>query len=358
VAISPAAQAMNRSAHTLGDLKTLAQSSPADAQKYLTQVESSLRGLGQTAEADAVKALLADANGTLVERIAANEARLGNVFPATAADWGRVQGQRTDTVGFTTTTPAPAYTPPQFVVGEFKKNDAGQTVFLTTGGRELAVASSPLQRRMLQMTGNMCEGFLGDGPIALQGSIGEDNKTFNVEAFALNADGKFGTFTFGRVKLEGDKVSITSPRADVEITNEELKKRLKAMDQLAVILPGAPKELDGKVVYDQMPAELFGMGRFKQLNPQVTGDTATLPADMANSHFKDKPVIFPAAQAGRANHNSRLFLRGMVELDANGAAAKFVASYASNKVDSYGLSYGAAVADADAVQSAVVQDIV
>ena len=145
MAISPAAQAMNRSAHTLGDLKTLAQSSPEEAQKYLGQVESSLRGLGQTAEADAVKALLADANGSLVERIAANETRLGAVFPATEADWGKVQAQRTDTVGYTAS-PTPTLSQPQYISGEFKKNDAGQTVFVTTGGRELQVASSPLQR--------------------------------------------------------------------------------------------------------------------------------------------------------------------------------------------------------------------
>lgn len=354
MAIAPAARQMNLSSHTLADLQALAQAEPQKATEYLTHVERALRTSGKTAEADTVAALLCK-TGDLFERVTASADQLTAIFPKAAADWANVQLERAATIGYDTSVTGP---PPQFVQGQLSVAP-GKLLFTTDGGRELELAPSPLSRKPLQMGNDMMEGFIGDGPMTLSGTLGEDNKTFNVEGYALNSDGKFDDFTYGRVTVAADQVTIDGPRGPVEITNPELQKVLRAMPRFAVIVPGAPEEQDGKLVMGKGTDTLIGLARFKEAPPAAaTGPTVSMKANMADNHFIEKPLVFPAEQLGRANHGSRLWARGMVELDPAGQAVCFKASYVSQQLDRRTLPMGTASQDADPVQAAVMQDIV
>src|SRR6185436_3537467 len=129
--------------------------------------------------------------------------------------------------------------PVQFISGTVHKGEDGTTTVTTDGGRQLKLGQSPLAGIPLQMSNAMLEGFLDEGRLSLMGTIGEDGKTFNVEAFTLNTDGKFDSFAFGRVKVTGEDVQIESPRGLVDVTDPELKKVLAAFPRLAVAIPGA-----------------------------------------------------------------------------------------------------------------------
>lgn len=356
MAISPAAKALNVSAHTLGDLQTLARAEPKQAETYLQGVERQLRVTGKTAEADTIKAVLGK-TGELVERMAAAAEQLKTVFPESAADWGKVQLQRVDTVGYGT--PVPAGAPAQYVTGELKASPEGLT-FTTEGGRELKLGPSPLSRKHFQMGNDMMEGFVGDGRMTLHGTLGEDGKSFNVEAYALNTDGKFDTFTFGRVSVNGETVTIDGARGPVEVQDAELKRVLASMPRLAVIVPGEPEEKDGKLVLTaKSQGVLMALARFKEAPPPAAaGATVSVKANMADNHFVMKPLTFPAGQLDRSNHMSRLWVRGWPEYDAKGEPSEFKASYLSKQLDQRRLQTGSASQDADPVQAAVMQDVV
>ena len=355
MAISAAAKTMNQSAHTLADLQTLAKTEPKQATEYLQNVEAQLRKAGKTAEADTVKELLGK-TGDLVERMAAFGDKLTAVFPASAADWGKVQLERVGTVGWGEEA---AQVKPQFVSGTLSR-DGGVVKLTTDGGRELTLNQSPFARKPLQMDNGMLEGFVGEGRMTLHGTLGEDNKTFNVEAYALNTDGNFDTFTFGRVTVAGDSVSIDSPRGPIEVTDPDTKKVLTAMPRLAVIMPGEAQEKDGKLVHDAKINIFIALARFKEptANAVKNGDVSSMKANMADNHFVEKPLEFPTAQLDRTGHSSRLWVRGFPELGADGEPTKFKADYLSLKLDSYAFRTGEASQAADPVQAAVMQEIV
>ena len=354
MAISPGAKALNQSAHTLADLQRFAQAEPARATEYLQSVEAQLRKAGKAAEADTVKELLGK-TGDLVEKVAALKDKLTTIFPESAGDWGKVQLERAGTVGWGEEA---KQVPWQFLSGTVKRENDVVSV-TTDGGQQLTLRQSPMESIPQQMSNAQLEGFVGEGRVTLQGTLGEDNKTFNVEAFALNTDGKFNTFTFGRVQVTGDKVEVESPRGNVEVKDPDTKRVLASMPRLGVIMPGEPVTKDGKLVHEGKIDIFQAMARFKEPPPaSVNGPIASVKANMADNHFVMKPIEFPAEQLQRAAHSSRLWVRGFPEFDAAGEPVKFKADYISLKLDSYSFRTGDAEQSADPVQAAVMQEIV
>lgn len=349
-----ATRTLNRSAHTLRDVSKLAKANPEKATAYLRDVEEGLRAGKQTAAAKAVHQVLGDETGSLVERIAEHEKTLAKVFPASAEAWGKVQLERAATVGYGQQPEPDAQL--QYVKGKVLRGTDGALVMKTEGGRELQLAASALRTTLAYFPPSWMAGMMDDGPLSLSGTLGEDGKTFNVEGYALNRDGRYDTFTIGRVEVQGEQVTIQTPRGDVTIADPTLEKKMKVMPRLGVILPGAPEEKDGKLVYGGKPDEWFGLGRFVDTRLDGTGAMRTARVDMAYSIFADKPVHVPAAQAGRVNHSGRLWLEGDVTMRA-GKAVSFTASYVSQQTDSSSRMQ-AAVLDADPLQAAVMTEVV
>jgi hypothetical protein len=353
--VASALKSMNASAHTMADLKRFAKASPAKAEQYLQQVETQLRELGKSKEAASIRKLLTDKTGTLVERIAEHAARLGAIFPTRASDWGKVQQQRAGTVGYGYEV-KPDLAVPTFLTGRIVKGKDGTAVFKTQGGQELKLNTSELRVRDTGLGIGWMAGFLGDGPMTLQGTPSEDRKSFNVEGFALNADGKFDEFTFGRVKSDGTG-TISTPRGDVTIENPELLKKLKAMPRLGVILPGVPEKRGEQLVYTGNPEEFFGLARWRETQARGTGKTREAAVDMAYSVFSNKPCEMPAEFAERANHTGRLWVRGNVEMQGD-TATRFKASYVSKQTDLSAPQFGPTAQNADPVQAAVMSEVV
>lgn len=344
---------MNTSARTVPALREFASSAPAEAATYLSHVETRLRGAGKTAEADALAAVLRDGMGTLAERVERHQTRLTGIFPAQATDWGRVQLERAQTIGYG----APASPPAEFLRGTVKADAAGNAVLTTDGGRQLTLTTSDRalpKAATVQLS--LISGFLNDGPIALQGTFGEDGTSFNVEGFALDTDGSFKTFTFGRVDTDGSS-SIHTPRGKVDIDDATLDRKLSALPGLAVILPGTAEQRGNALVYTGAPKEFFALSRWSETHRPITSDVVTLKADMAYSVFDDGPVNVPAAYAERATHIGRVWLRGDVTIDRRGNAKQFDASYASTDADSRAVAFGPSVLDADPVQAAVMHEV-
>lgn len=344
---------MNQSARTLSDLERFARRAPRKANEYLEQVESNLRALGQMKKANAVAKVLSSKAGTLAERIERHSKALGVVFPAEATDWGAVQLSRADTIGFDT---KPASRLPLTLHGTLAENDAGEVVLETDGGQTLRLHDSELLVPDGGLSASRLRGFIGDGPVTIVGTPGEDLHAFNVEGFALNTDGAFDTLTFGRVKTDGSG-HIATRRGDVAVTNPRLLEKLKVLPRLGIILPGEPTRSGTKFVYENDPKEFFALARFQPGAVEELGATHRRLADMAFNTFDDRPVHYPAnTEQSRLTHADRLWLRGDLKTDDNGGVRKFVASYVSKSVD--GAELPAATASADPVQVAVVDEIV
>jgi hypothetical protein len=356
VPLSPARHALNTSAHTFADLKALAQAEPQAAVTYLQRVEQQLRVAGKVAEADTVKGLLSK-TGDLVERMYAAGPQLQTIFPANASDWGKLQAERAAGVGFDA---APAEVPPpQFICGTLSSGPNG-LIFTTDGGRELTLHRSNLTSKLFQMGNDMMEGYIGEGRMTLMGTPGEDNASFNVEGFAINTDGNFDTITFGRVAVDpAGTVTINGTRGPVEVRDDHLKEVLSTLPEFAVVVPGEAVESDGKLVHTASPKVMIGLGRFKEPPPQTAdGPRVSVIANMANNHFVMKPITFPAEMLGRANHMSRLWVRGWPKFDADGLPSQWDADYLSKQLDLHTLYPPQAVPDADPVHAAVLQEIV
>lgn len=317
---------------TLSALRELAARSPHEADAYLKQMEAGLRGAGRAAEADAVAQVLTDTVGSLVERIARQATRLADILPRASTDWGQVQTQRAQSLGYDIT---PAKTPgATFLRGTVKADATGNAVLTTNDGRDVRlVASERALPKAATLQLSLMSGLVGDGELVLQGTVGADQTSFCVEGFALDTDGTFQTFTFGRVLTDGSS-SVVTPRGEVAIADPTLSKKLLALPGLAVILPGEPETGDEGLVYRGTPAEFFALARWSETHREATGPTISVKADMAYSVFDDQPVEMPAKFAPRCDHLGRVWLRGDVTLDRRGNATKFDASYVSVNADS------------------------
>jgi hypothetical protein len=343
---------LNSSAHTLGDLRTLAQNSPAEAETYLRGVATSLQRSQQSEAASAIAALL-NQTGSLVDRIAQNSA-LRQIFPANAGEWGALQTARAGTVGWEAITTSDR---PINLKGTVTL-EGSRLQLTTTGGRTYALAASSLQTFPWMGQVSMM-GVMSDGPLSLQGTLSQDGTTFNVEGFALNRDGRYDTFTYGRAQVVDDQVTLNTPRGIVQIADPEFRAKIKAMPSLGVILPGEPTvKPDGTMTYEGNPEKFFGLGRFMQtvVNPSdAEHPQPYVLTDMAYSHFRRKPSTIPPGSESRVNHNGRVWLEGTVHLDGNGVPQNWVSSYVGTQADANLVALPAAAGPiADPIQAAVI----
>jgi hypothetical protein len=356
---SPAALALNRSAHTLGDLTALAKASPGEATSYLKAVAAALKRTGAAAQAQAVEKLLAGA-GSLYDRIAAAGAQLTGIFPKDSAGWAalaKMQGARASSIGFEAhehEAPLPVY-----VKGTVKMN-AGGLQLTTTGGKTLALAESFRNSAMYAMKRYLMAGLIDDGEMVLQGTLGSDGKTFSVEGFALNRGGRYESFTFGRVVVEGDDVTLDTPRGDVKVTDPAFKARLKAMPRLGVILPGEWTTDGDQKTYEGNPHAFFALARLKEATIHAADHDNPQPwvrAEMAWSEFENKPMTVPKGYEKRVAENDlegRIWVEGDVQLAHDGSPARFVADYVSVDTDGAFSALVGAYPDASPVQTAVM----
>ncbi len=204
------------------------------------------------------------------------------------------------------------------------------------------------------MPGTWMQGLIGDGPMSVVGTLGSDGRTFNVEGFALNADGKYGTFTFGRVAEKDGEVVVKTSRGDVHVTDPLLKAQLRGLPHLGVILPGAPKVENGRQIYDGSPGEMFVLARFMETEWREDGGKKWVPCDMALSAFSRGRCEIPDAYADRVGHMNRLWLKGSFMIGHDGRPAQFSASYVSRATDDARVVLPGGMPEADAVQAAVV----
>lgn len=330
-------------------LRDFATAEPERASAYLRSVEGRLRGAGKVDEANTVAALLGQT--ALVDRIAAHEQRLSAVFPQEASGWGAVQMKRAGTVGYDVR----EVSAPSFVRGTLEVTATG-AVIKTEGGRELKVNTSSHalpEAESLPLT--LVTGFVGDGPISFQGTFSEDRASFNLEGFALDLDGSFSTFTFGRTQREGYGVIATS-RGPVRIEDPLLEQKLKTLKGLGVILPGEPERRGDELVYTKPSTQFFALARFAG-QASGGGPIREATADMALSVFRQKPVRMPESFANRTEHPSRMWLLGDVTLDANHEATSFDATYVSQSAYGQWKPHEPAL-EADPVQAAVMEELV
>jgi hypothetical protein len=344
---------------SLSELRALAAASPAQAASYLKHVQANLEAAGEVPEAQAVAQALA-ATGNLVERVQS----LGMIFPETADAWGALQARRAASIGWTA---APQQLAPQRISGRVSVGPDNVLSLTTAGGKSYALAYSTQK----ESWGIAAQAWVGDGNVSLQGTLGEDGKTFNVEESALNPDGRFDRFTVGRVRVEGDRVQLYCLRgALVDITHPDLIKALKTLPVLYMSLPGEPKQVDGRLVYDQMPPELFALGRPAPVN--VVKPIAELPADrlqgipppgtatsfgfmeMAHQNLQGAPVTVPPSMESRFNTIWRTWVRGNFVTDANGKPVRFDASYVSHPCEGSAAVNAPVVKDMDPLQAAVL----
>lgn len=344
---------MNLSARTLGDLERFAKTAPKRAEAYLSEVEAELRRLGETKHANAIARLL-DAKGPLATRIAAQGPRLTDIFPVAATDWAAVQHARADTLGFVS---GPALKAPLSLRGQVALDAHGQLVLQTEGGRALRLHTDSAGIEGGLAAGRL-SGFIGDGEVTVVGTPGEDRETFNVEGFALRTrDGRYDTFTFGRVAADGTG-NVSTARGLVEIKDDALRNKLRVVPRFGVILPGAPVKRGQRLVYEGDPKDMYGLARFTGTETTTAaGKRRQRVGDMAFSSFNGKPIEFPAkTDEARITHAQRLWVRGDFRLDAYGAPSAFVAAYVSGPADA--VETPAATQTADGVQAAVHVEVI
>jgi hypothetical protein len=350
--------AFSVSPHTLGALTGFAEQSPDAAASYLSRLSEKLKAAGQTQAGAAVDALLANQQGSLSSRIR-QDPSMALIFPAEGETWAQAGARRAAAPGWNQAAPANR---PERVTGVISKI-AGNALELTTpSGKQYRLADSPRYIAEANRNANWIlprswvQSFVGDGPVTLQGTLGADGTTFNVEGFALNNDGRFDDFLYGRVEVAGDNVLLRTPRGNVTISNPDLKNKLKVMPILGVILPGAPEEGPQGLTYGQDPPEIFSLARFSNQqvqNPNDTVPTRWVATDMAHQVFRQKPLLLPAGQEGRVNHASRLWARGQFVFGADGKPTQFNASFIGQNGE-LGVTMAPAAADADPVQGAVL----
>jgi hypothetical protein len=234
---------------------------------------------------------------------------------------------------------------PSTLVGTLALDGKSALVFTASDGRIVPLVAPTMKADHYDVSPSWMAGFVGDGPVTLQGTMSKDGRAFEVEGFALNVDGQYNSFTFGRVNADSpDDVFISTPRGDVEIGDPILKAKLRALPRLAVILPGACRQTEEASVYDGNPSEFYGLARFNEVNAAKDATALGAPGkkyalgDMAWSALRNKPLIFPAEYASRSNMINRIWLRGNLNLDAAGQHKDFTATYVSQATDNKALA--------------------
>jgi hypothetical protein len=389
-----AAQTFKSSPHSINDVVGLTMAAPHAAREYLSQLRDTLQGAGQVYAAAAIDRILRTP-GDLGQLLAMDpEANL--IFPMPGESWEGLRARRAYAPGWE----VQGYSPPSHLTGALTK-DAQNNLWLNTrDGRWHPLVESALktgQDGTWLLLPRWAQTYLGDGPVTVQGTLGADGSTFNVEGVALNADGKFNRLTYGRANVAGDDVTLASPRGPVLVTDPRLKSVLRQVVLLGATLPGEPTPIGGPypltpmsqtwvtengravfkstpdpyaapsapayLKYDGMPDEMFVLVRFRSPNtfppePGYAGRWSI--ADMAHQAFYNKPVVVPAGQEGRVFYPNdtgiggfALWLRGRFVLDANGQIERFDASYVGQSEDQP-VNPGGAVPDADPIQSAVL----
>ena len=231
----------------------------------------------------------------------------------------------------------PPRTPGEYLSGTVTKGPAGLT-FTDDAGKAWTLTPTARATAYYDVGAAWMDGFVGDGPMVLKGKPAADGTSFAVDGYALNTDGQYRTFTFGRVNNDEGSTTITTADGDVVIEDAVLLLKMKAMPRLAVILPGDPVREGDRLVYRGNPAEFIGLARFSPAEVHDGADQGApgqkwSPVDMAYSSMSHAPFIFPPELAGRVNHGSRFWARGNVTLNADNKAVSFTATYISLATD-------------------------
>lgn len=355
------ARTLNNSPRRLADVEKLAKTAPAVAKSYLKEVATKLTEFGEKKKAAVVKDVLDDPD--LSASLKNKASKLGEIFPVVEGGFAAMQEANAAAIGYTVTdekSPPPVYVAGKVKISETNTNGYRQkTATLTTeNGRKLNLVDGDGEM------GLWFSGMVDDGEFTVKGKL-DVAGNFKVSGFALNRDGKFDEFVFGRVSVSGDKVSVNTDEGDVEITSAELKKKLKHLPELGIILPGGEKVTGSKRKYDKNPEEFFALGRFtnttiKPAEGQVKGRHVL--CDFAMSVFANQPFVLPRGQEARATQDGRFWALGdfkylrekkLNEWGDTGLGGQFQASYVSKATDNLSVAaYGDS--DANAVQAAVM----
>lgn len=333
-------------------LAAFAAASAPEARAYLEQVKGRLEADGAKAPAAIVAALL-NTDGPLDKALEGHRERLLGLFPEQGTSLGSIQAKRESTLGWQATDER---RPAQQIDGTLSTRRMGQgsserLTITTPGGKRLDLAEAIANSASFPMARSWLHGFMGDGPVSLKGSLGKDGETFNVEAFAFNKSGRFGNFTFARVVVDGDSVTLSSPRGAIDVTAPKLKAILKQLPALGIVLPGEPSQIDGKLVFATEPDVVQVLARFKDTGTS-DGTTVKAPVDLARSAVVAITTTLPNEYLNRTEHRGRLWLEGQFVTNEKGELTGFDASYVSKRCDGM-VDIGANVPDADPIQAAV-----
>jgi hypothetical protein len=314
-------------------LVRLARAEPESARKYLTEVQSSLRALRSDPYADALEEVIRAPD--LVAGITTSPATAG-LFPANVGEVPNLQWSSDREQPWKTA----------FVQGELRKDPNNVAELVTPAGRRYTIRSGfdPNTGRTsrLQLDRML---FVGEPQVVVKGTLASDGASLKLEAAAPLRPG-FDTFEAGRVMVDGDDVTLDTMRADVLITNPELKSQLRYLPSLGVLLPGeAVRNADGRYVYEGSPPEFFALVGFIEKPGQDKGTTPRAwdvdPADsvyglvpagkrfavgnmaQSNQTFRAKPVVLPddASEQAKVNSFAIMWVSGrfVENRDASGA---------------------------------------
>lgn len=249
---------------------------------------------------------------------------------------------------------------PQRLTGHMEMSDDGsQWRMRLANGQSVDLANSAVGMRLQNSNQPMnpmyAKGFVNDGiQMTVRGQLGADGK-FQVEDFSPGTSDKYVS---GRVqmRLNGETIPRGDPRAaqatvfvnttrgDVEIKDPNLAEKFRLAGPLGVILPGDPKMVNGKMVYESAPSAYFALGRPQAMNgasapaavPNPDGTFMTQHA-MAYHGFNGPTLVPDQNAAGRTNHMDRNWLLGDFTLgtgDKAGQLTDFRATYVSGPAGS------------------------
>lgn len=303
-------------------------SGPAELKTYVQQLATSLRGT-DAAAAKKLDAVLAR-GGDLFERLAAHpELEQAVAKGSELLELGKLQTSRADSLGFSVSAPPK----PTRLQGQVTLAEGAYTLKTAKGDTYRLAADPELWRTGVD---DSLAGFIKDGPISVQGKLADDGKTFDVTGFALNRDGRYDTFTFGKVlSLGKDEVTLGVNNELVKVTDPELRRRLSSAFTLPVILPGAPTRNGDSLAYEGNPDRFFMMATLDAPSLQRPDEAHARPFFKANLDvmtLSGSEVTLLAPEKGPTRHNqqSKVWLEGnIVGQSEEGAPTTIDAAYVS-----------------------------